>query len=106
MASAEPQRLDTIGRVAGRVYDSGITFEEAKYMVQGHTLSKPLPVPIVKNLESGEASLADFPFDTDTASKLHQWVDVVHPYEEAHDLKELEIIFMGNRYKVQLQHFE
>jgi hypothetical protein len=99
MASAEPQRLDTIGRVAGRVYDSGITFEEAKYMVQGHTLSKPLPVPIVKNMESGEASLADFPFDTDTASKLHQWVDVVHPYEEAHDLKELETIFMGNRYK-------
>ena len=70
IASAEPQRLDTIGRVAGKVYDSGITFEEAKYMVHGHTLSKPLPVPIVKNLESGEASLADFPFDTDTFMDL------------------------------------
>ena len=43
MASAEPMRIDTIGRVAGREYDSGITFEEAMYMVQGHTLSKPLP---------------------------------------------------------------
>ena len=44
MASAEPQRLDTIGRVAGKEYDSGMSFEEAMYMVQGHTLSKPIPV--------------------------------------------------------------
>jgi len=99
MASAQPKRIDTIGRVAGKVYDSGITFEEAQYMVQGHSLSKPLPIPIVKSLEVGQSALGDLPFVDEAASKLHQFVDMVHPYEESHDLRELETIFMSNRYK-------
>lgn len=49
MASAEPKSLDTIGCVARKVYDSGMTFEEAAYMAQGHPLSKLLPVPSVRN---------------------------------------------------------
>ena len=93
MASAQPRRLDIIGRVAGREYDSGIIFEEALNMTQGHTLSKPLSIPIVKNLQRGETALADLPFDSEPVNKLHQFVDMVYPYEETHDLKELEKLF-------------
>ena len=96
MASAEPKRIDTIGRVAGRVYDGGITFEEAQYMVQGHTLSKPIPIPIVKHLEVGQTVLGDLPFVDEFAIKLHQFVDMVHPYDNGH-LTIIPLLFNGYR---------
>ena len=60
MASDPPRRIATLGRIAGKEYDVGITFEEAQYMVQGHNMSQRLPVPIVKYMETGECALADF----------------------------------------------
>ena len=83
MASDPPRRIATIGRVAGKEYDAGITFEEAQYMVQGRSISQRLPVPIVKSMETGECALADLPFVEGGATKLHQWVDIVHPYTES-----------------------
>ena len=62
MASEPPKRIQTLGRIAGKEYDSGVTFEEALYMTQGHSISQRLPVPIVKSMESGETASADFPF--------------------------------------------
>ena len=83
----------------GSEVDHGITFEEALAMTEGHKLSPPLAVPIVKNLAVGTTFLADLPLDEVFGAKLHQWVDVVHPFTENPDLKELEITFMANDYK-------
>ena len=98
MASEPPKRIQTLGRIAGKEYDSGITFEEALYMTQGHCISQRLPVPIARSMESGETALADFPFVEGSPARLHQFVDIVHPYTETHDLKEVEKLFMANRY--------
>ena len=88
-----------MGRVAGRQHDSGLTFEESLSMTQGHTLSRPLSVPIVKNMATGQAFLADLPFiEPNTYGKLHQWVDIVHPFDDPINVQQLEELYMANRH--------
>ena len=101
MASAPPARIETIGRAAGADHDLGFTFEESLVWTGPLKLSEALKVPIVKNVKPGDTGasfIADFPLVEPTGLKLHHWADVVHPFEEAYDVKKLEELFLANRY--------
>ena len=105
MASEPPRRIQTIGRAMGRDYDEGVTFEEALLWTQSLKLSwPPLTTPIIKNVakgKAGESAIADFPLDDNLGGlhkKLHQWVEVIHPYEDPINATALETILMANQY--------
>ena len=103
MAAPTPVRVKTIGRTIGRDYDSGMTFEESMVRSEGLKLSKePLKTPIVKNLEKGrpdEVNIPDLPLDSDPTNKLHQWVEIIHPYEDEVNIEELEKACLRNQTK-------
>ena len=94
MARPQPVRINTIGRDAGRDYDQGTTFEESVVITQGMRLVRePMKTPIVKNLEKGnprQTFVADLPPEEPSAYNLHQWVEVIHPFEDAYIVADLE----------------
>ena len=102
MASAAPARFSTIGREAGRDYDVGVTFEETLQWTQPLKMSDRLPNPIVKNIAKGtvgESAIPDLPLEMATNGQLHQWVEVIHPFEEPVAVSALEKTLLDNKYQ-------